>query len=84
MNEKTIKALIDAGAVKKVMIVADGSAVHVKVVTKADTVTATTLKGTIKTWATIDSSAKWVRGLGIGKVQLEISKWLPGQKGLKI
>ena len=45
MNEETIKALVDAGAVKKVMIVADGSAVHVKVVTKTDTVTATTLKG---------------------------------------
>ena len=84
MNEKTIKALVEAGAVKKVMIVADGSAVHVKVVTKTDSVTATTLKGAIKTWATIDSSARWVRGLGIGKAQLEISKWLPRQKGLNL
>lgn len=45
-------------------------------------VTATTTKGAIKTWASIDSSAKWIKSLGIGKAQLEISKWLPGQRGM--
>jgi len=84
MNERTIKALVEAGAVKKVHIIAAGSAVHVDVVTQNGPVTATTLKGGVKTWATIDATARWVRGLGIGKAQLEISKWLPGQKGLKI
>lgn len=84
MNKKMIRALVEAGAVKKVHIVAAGSTVHVDVVTQNGAVTATTLKGAIKTWATIDSSAKWVRGLGIGRVQLEISKWLPGQRGLGI
>jgi len=81
MNEKTIKALVDAGAVKKVLIIAEGSAIHVDIVTQNDVVTATTLKGTIKLWATLDASAKWVRNLGIGRTQLVIDKWLPNQMG---
>ncbi len=84
MNEKTIRALVDAGAVKKVLIIAEGSAIHVDIVTQNDVVTATTLKGTIKVWATLDGSAKWVRNLGIGRIQLVIDKWLPAQKGLRI
>jgi len=84
MNEKTIKALVDAGAVKKVLIIAEGSAIHVDIVTQNDVVTATTLKGTIKLWATLDASAKWVRNLGIGRVQLVMDKWLPAQRGLNL
>lgn len=86
MNEKMIKALVEAGAVKKVYIIAAGSAVHVDVdvVTQNGRVTATTLKGSIKTWATIDSSARWVRALGVGRVQLDMAKWLPGQRGLNL
>lgn len=84
MNEKTIRALVEAGAVKNVLLIADGAAIHVDIVTQTGPITATTNKGNIKTWATIDSSAKWVKGLGIGKAQLEISKWLPGQRGMSL
>ena len=83
MNEKTIKALVDAGAVKKVLIIAEGSAIHVDIVTQNDVVTAT-LKGTIKLWVTLDTSAKWVRNLGIGRVQLVMDKWLPAQRSLNL
>lgn len=84
MNEKTIRALVDAGAVKKVMMVADGATIHVDIVTKGGSTTATTLKGAIKTWATIDASVKWVKNLGIGRIQLVVDKWLPGQRGLNL
>ncbi len=84
MDEKTTRALVEAGAVKKVLIIADGATVHVNVVTCNDTHIVTTTKGAIKTWATLDSSARWVKGLGIGKAQLEISKWLPGQRGMAL
>ena len=84
MDEKTARALVQAGAIKKVLIIADGASVHVNVVTQNDTLTVTTTKGTIKTWATLDSSARWVKSLGIGKAQLEISKWLPGQRGMAL
>ena len=84
MDEKTTRALVEAGAVKKVLIIGDGATVHVNVVTCNDTHIVTTTKGVIKTWASLDSSARWVKGIGIGKAQLEISKWLPGQKGLSL
>ena len=84
MNEKTIKALVEAGAVKKVIIAAEGATIHVDIVTQGGSTTATTLKGAIKTWATIDASAKWVKNLGIGRIQLVVEKWLPGQKGLRL
>jgi len=84
VNERTIRALVEAGAIKNVLLIADGATVHVDIVTQAGATTATTSKGTIKTWATIDSSAKWIKGLGVGKVQLDVSRWLPGQKGLSL
>ena len=84
MNEKTIRALVEAGAVKNVLLIADGAAVHIDIVTQAGATTATTNRGRIKTWVTIDASAKWVKGLGVGRVQLEISKWLPTQRGMTI
>jgi hypothetical protein len=84
MNEKTVRALVEAGAIKNVIMIANGATVHVDLVTQAGATTATTNKGGIKTWKTIDSSAKWVKGLGIGKAQLEISRWLPGQKTMSI
>jgi len=42
------------------------------------------VKGSIKTWGTLDATARWVRLLGIGKAQLNMEKWLPLQKGMKI
>ena len=84
MNEKTIRALVEAGAVKNVRLIADGALIHVDIITQNGSITATTVKGAIKTWATIDAAARWVRNLGIGKTQLEISRWLPEQKGLAL
>jgi len=84
MNEKTIRALVEAGAVKKVHIIASGAMIHVDIVTQNDVITATTLKGAIKVWSTIDASAKWVKNLGIGRVQLVMDKWLPAQRGLSL
>ena len=82
MNEKTIRALVEAGAVRNVLIIADGATVHVDIITQNGPITATTNKGGIKTWVTLDASAKWVKALGIGRAQLEISRWLPGQEGV--
>ncbi len=84
MNEKTIRALVEAGAVKNVLLIADGATVHVDIVTQNGPITATTNKGALKTWVTIDAAAKWVKGLGVGRAQLEISRWLPGQKGMAL
>ena len=83
VDSKTLKALIEAGAVKSVSIVADGATIHALVTTgSGNAQPATTLKGTIKTWSTIDSAAKWVRSMGIGNMKLNVAKWSPGQRGM--
>lgn len=85
MDEKTIRILVEAGAVKQIQIIADGGVFHVDVTTaNKDVITALTSKGAIKTWSALDSAAKWVRSLGIGKVQVDLAHWRPGQKALKI
>ena len=85
MNRATAVALVSASAIKRVLIIANGSTIHVDIVTQVgETSTVTTNHGTIKCWVTIDAAAKWIKGLGIGKAQLEISRWLPGQKGMSL
>lgn len=84
MNEKTLRALVEAGAIRRVRIVADGSRFHVEADTANATVVAHTSKGAPRTWGTLDASAKWVRALGIGSAQLDVSRWSPEQRGLAL
>ena len=84
MNEKILRALVEAGAVKKVKITAEGSTIYVEAYTGSEATTAKTIKGKLKTWSTIDSAAKWLRSLGIGQTQLDIARWQSEQKKLKI
>lgn len=79
MNERTLRVLVDAGAVRRIRIVADGARFHVEVETPGSSAVVATTKGT---WASLDASAKWVRALGIGTAQVELSKWQPGQRAL--
>ena len=85
MDEKTLRTLIEAGGVKHLHIIADGALFHVDVVTaKQGAVTALTGKGTVKTWATLDATARWVRSFGIGKIQLDLTHWQSQQKRLML
>ena len=84
MDTKTLKMLVEAGAVKRIHIIADGALFHVNAETAGGTHTASTVKGTPKTWVALDTTAKWVRSLGIGTVQLDLTRWQPGQRGLRI
>jgi len=84
MNEKTLKALVDAGAVRKVRIIGEGSRFHVEADTSGSTITATTLAGAVKSWSSLDAVAKWVRALGIGTAQVDIARWRPEQRGLRL
>ena len=84
MNEKTLRALIEAGAVKRVRIIADGARFYVEAVTATNTVVASTTKGLPKTWSSLDASAKWMRSLGIGTAQLDVSRWAPAQRSLAL
>ena len=85
MDEKTLRVLIEAGSVKQMRIIGDGALFHVDVVTsKKGAITALTAKGAVKTWSTLDATAKWIRSLGIGTAQLDFTRWHPGQRGLPI
>jgi hypothetical protein len=84
MNEKILRALVEAGAVKKIKISAEGSTIYVEAYTGSEATTAKTIKGKLKTWSTLDSAAKWVRSLGIGQIQLDVARWDPEQKKLNI
>lgn len=85
MDEKTIRTLVAAGGVRQVHIIADGGLFHAEIVTASKEVTtALTSKGTIKTWSALDSAAKWVRSLGVGKIHVDIAHWRPGQKTLRL
>ena len=84
MNEKTLRALVDAGALKRIRIIGDGALFHVEADMPNGSVPALTLKGTPKTWRSLDAAAKWVRSLGMGTASIELSKWQPDQRGLKL
>jgi|TARA_B110000211_G_scaffold222615_1_gene271508 hypothetical protein len=84
MNEKILRALVEAGAVKKIKITAEGSTIYAKAYLGSEGTTAKTIKGKLKTWSTLDAAAKWVRSLGIGQMQIDVSRWQPEQKKLKI
>ena len=83
MNEKTLRALVEAGAVKRVRVIATGARFHVEADTPTATVVAMTSKGTPKTWGSLDSAARWLRSRGIGIAQIDVSRWQPGQGGLR-
>ena len=84
MNEKTLRALVDAGAVKRIDIIANGGLFHIEADTPNGHITASTIKGAVKTWSSLDTAAKWVRSLGLGAAQIDITEWQPGQKGFQI
>ncbi len=86
MNEKILRALVEAGVIKNVRVVADGSTIYVEADADAakGTFTAQTVKGKLKTWGSINSAAKWVRNIGIGQAQLDIARWLPDQARFRI
>jgi len=82
MDERMLKALVAAGAVRNINIIASGARFHVEAKTPNGSVTAETLKGAVKTWVSLDAAAKWVRRLGVGAAQVHLTHWQPGQREL--
>jgi len=84
MDEKTLRLLIENGAIRQISIIGNGGSPYVEAVTLTGKHTATTLKGTLKTWTNPNSAAKWIRSLGIGTIQLNIEQWQPDQKVISV
>ena len=84
MDEKMLRAMVAAGAVKNIDIIAAGARFHVEARTPNGPITAETHKGKVKTWVTLDAAAKWVRSIGIGTANINLAHWQPGQRELQI
>ena len=84
MDEKTMKAMVAAGAIKKIHIIGHGARFHVEANTLNGSITAETHKGKVKTWVTLDAAARWVRGLGVGGARVNLTHWQPGQRELSV
>ncbi len=82
VNTRTLNALIEAGAIKRARIVAQGSRFHIEFDTPNGTVTALTNRADIKQWSTLDAAARWLRERGLGTAQLELTHWSPLQERL--
>jgi len=82
MDERMLRALVAAGAVKNINIIACGSRFHIEAKTLNGFVTAETLKGSVKTWVSLDAAARWVRGLGVGAAHINLTHWQPAQREL--
>jgi hypothetical protein len=82
MDEKLLKAMVAAGAIKKIRIVGHGARFHIEASTPNGAVTAETRRGKIRSWVTLDAAARWVRSLGMGTAQVSLTHWQPGQREL--
>jgi hypothetical protein len=68
----------------RIRIIASGSVIYIEADYGSATVKAETLKGKLKTWASLDSAGKWVKGLGLGIAELHIGAWNLSQKPLRL
>ncbi len=84
VNEKTLRALIEAGAVKRSRIVANGPSFHIEFDTPNGPVTASTYRKQVKEWASLDAAARWIKRLGLGSAEVELVHWTPRQKRLRL
>ena len=84
MDERMLKAMVAAGAIKNIDIIASGARFHVEARTPNGPVTAETRKGKVKTWVTLDAAARWVRGLGMGDARVNLTHWQPAQRELSV
>ena len=84
MDINIFRALIEAGAIKRVHIIAEGDFFRIEAVTQTGTNQLNTLNGKLKTWSSLDATARWLHGLGIGNCQIDISRWQPEQRGLRL
>lgn len=84
MDERMLKAMVAAGAIKNINIIASGARFHVEARTPNGAVTAETRRGKVKTWVSLDAAARWVRGLGMGGAHVNLAHWQPGQRELSL
>jgi hypothetical protein len=84
MDERMLRAMVAAGAIKNINIIASGARFYVEAQTPNGLISAETRKGKVRTWVTLDAAARWVRGLGVGAAQVNFAHWQPSQRELAV
>ncbi len=84
MDERMLRAMVAAGAIKNINIIARGARFHIEARTPNGPITAETRKGKVRTWVTLDAAAGWVRGVGLGAAHINVAHWLPGHRELSV
>lgn len=84
MNERELKLLLEAGALKSIQVIAQGSLFHVEAKTAAGSKVVMTGRGEVRHWRSIDSCAKWLRKIGIGRACINFECWQVGQGALAL
>lgn len=82
MNEKSLKVLLEANAVKRVKIIAQGDRFHIEVETGGGHKVVQTGEGNVRFWRSLESCARWIRKLGIGRAALELEGWQDRQRSM--
>lgn len=80
MNERELKLLLEAGALKSIQVIAQGSLFHVEAKTAAGCKVVMTGRGEVRQWRSIDSCAKWLRNVGFGRFELLMDGWIASQR----
>ena len=70
MNERALKLLLEASAVKSLLIMAQGSSFHLQVKTAGGAKVLLTARGDVRQWRSIAACAKWLRNLSPADAEL--------------
>jgi hypothetical protein len=84
MDEKGLRTLLDAAAVKRVRIIAQGARFRVEVDAPGNTYTIATAKGRLRLFPSLLATARWLKGLGIAETRLDLTHWSPDQTELPV
>lgn len=79
MNEREFKLLLEAGAVRSILITAQGSMFHVEAKIAGGAKVLMTGRGDVRQWRSIDSCAKWLRRAGVGRADIDFQNWQVNQ-----
>lgn len=76
-----LRLLADAGAVREIQLLGQGPGFALRITTRDDEGMLETALGEVRIFAKLDTAARMVRELGLGRVVLDLVKWEPDQKG---
>jgi len=82
LSPAQLSALVDAGAIQTARAVADGRRWRLEVCAGMRWQLVATRRGQVRYWSRLDSLARYLRRLGVGRWEVETAGWTPDQAEL--